>query len=1044
MTSRLSFETEIAFESTINETPAWKPVTRWVKGWESKRGRSFALDNFETGQATVTLDNADDRFSPAPFLKISNPTNNLFPSEKPGDKESIPGAPYFPVSLLKTYGSVAVTVSAFPDLTSGCARVAMPALAAWTDILSFPEVPVIDGTEQQFAIQLQQADWSQPEFTIGLFVQYMNSQNVSIGYAHGTTPVKITYNSTQSLIFKNVAPVGAVKASYRLVSRAANPAGAILITSAHAYNAAPYIGEPDWYFSQEKTTIVPNRRLRIHSVIGNNVFPRWATSPMVDGWWQQGFDGTGSQGSLTKIPPAEKWEFPRGPSGETWWDLGFRTTSRGEPSPGIGTQVVRFSYRKSRADAVPGTSLKIGANSIYTQTAPVPFANYAFSGWVKWTDENGHTVPASGTPLVLTAWAVDQVNPSNTWTLGTLTLTPTAEFARFALSGTMPWGMVAPQMKLTFNARQDSDRSTIAGDFGIDISGLQCARTDSGYKAVPFRFGDGAEPVYSGFIDSIRADNNWTFGANDVRMECSDDLRIFSDTSWNTPYQAVIGRNQNVIAHFPLTDPVESYPLVGEASGYIDPSSQAIWFPYRQITYAIPGFVNGTQNGTCMSFGPDSSGYGTVIDITDPALRDLGTQNKDRAKGRIDKGYGTDFWVKLSSATIVRPTSGILHYTVLSLGNTVQIGVALSPTNDCLFANTGTEGSTYLLMPMGYLLDNQPHFLSVSVGPADNATGKRAVTLNADNWAYRKTYVSQQSGYPWTERSTIAGHYNDGTRFQYQFTGQLSCLTIYDTGAEDVTAKWTVGRNNPNQLGTARTTFLTGMVHPRYDVANWRWGAGQSPANFGPLDFSGINALSAVQDVTQDCQSAFFATREGRIGYLEKGTVDALMDYGSSVPGNEMTFYANRGEGPEPGYTLDYDLSRVYNVVTFSRKGGISKTSASAASVQQFGRRTYRRELKVIDDSWVISCSRQFLKRWANPIPRLSALQWNLASNDTVAAKILSLDLIGRVVIREDDPAFPGGMVYRNAYRVESISHRVAVNGESVEWLTTMDTTAVK
>ncbi|WP_149030293.1 hypothetical protein [Kitasatospora sp. MBT66] len=1052
MTSRLGFETEIAFESLINETPAWRNVTPWVKEFDVKRGRSFELDNFETGTATVSFDNADDRFSPDPFIKVSSPENNLFPSDSPGAYDTIPGGPYFPISKLITYGNgVTVKVSGAGDVFTGCARVSIPTLLpTWSDIVAFPDAKVIEGQESQFQVRLCKADVSQPDLSIGLFVLYSNSKDVAIGYAHGTTPIKvsaISKDTAQPLIFKHVAPVGAVKVQYRLVARGAtNVASSFLMTSAFAYNRPPFVGEPDWYFTEDQTTIRPNRRIRINSVIGNNIFPRWASSPETSGTWEKGFNGKGVQGMTAPIPPSDRWEYPKGPNGESWWELNF-ISGASEPSTGVGTKHIRFSYRKALADAVSGSSLKVGANSIHVYTAPIPFYNYTFSGWVKWAAGTGYKALPAGTTMSIVGWVTDQVNPSNVWSLGTIaTITPGSSWTPFNFNGTMPWGMIAPTMKLTLSVLPNNDRSTISGDFGFDLIGLQCARSDNatGYRVVPFQYGDGAEPVFSGFIDRIQAQNNWTLGANDVKMECSDDLRIFSETIWNTPYQAVANKNQNVLAHFPLTDPAESFGTVGEAAGFVGSPGTLVNSTNggRPITYGAFPFVHGIQGGTSLSFEWANGSFGTVIDITDPAIAALATTNKDRSKGRIDKGWSVDFWAIFPTNSIPRPDSGVTHFAAVALGRNVHIGVALTPSNDCLYALTGNEGITYMLMPLGYLTNSDSHFLSVSAGPAD-PTGKRIISLNVNDWAYRKTYVSTQPDSGYEAPASIGGRSWWADWQPDQFAGQLSCVTIYDTGSEDVTAKWQVGKNNTVHGGTTRTNFLASKVHPRYDMSNWKWGPGSSPTIFGPLDFSGVNALAHIQEITGDLQSVFFATREGRIGYLVKSTLDGLLQDAIAIPGNEMTLYTDKGEGPEPGYSLDYDLSHVYNIVTISRKNGISSTASSAKSVQSFGRRMYKRELKSIEDSWVRQFSREFMERWQNPVPRLSSLQWTLSTNDSLASKILSLELMGKLTIQENNPAFPGGIVYSRAYRVEGLSHQVKVNGAAVDWVTTMDVTAV-
>lgn len=56
---------EIAFDTNPDDdSPIWTDVTEWVYEWSYARGREHELDRFETGTATIVLDNSDRRFEP--------------------------------------------------------------------------------------------------------------------------------------------------------------------------------------------------------------------------------------------------------------------------------------------------------------------------------------------------------------------------------------------------------------------------------------------------------------------------------------------------------------------------------------------------------------------------------------------------------------------------------------------------------------------------------------------------------------------------------------------------------------------------------------------------------------------------------------------------------------------------------------------------------------------------------------------------------------------------------------------------------------------
>ena len=63
--SNVNLTCEIAFDSNpLDSVQSWTDVTAYLRGFETTRGRISELAEFQTGTATVTLDNRDNRFSP--------------------------------------------------------------------------------------------------------------------------------------------------------------------------------------------------------------------------------------------------------------------------------------------------------------------------------------------------------------------------------------------------------------------------------------------------------------------------------------------------------------------------------------------------------------------------------------------------------------------------------------------------------------------------------------------------------------------------------------------------------------------------------------------------------------------------------------------------------------------------------------------------------------------------------------------------------------------------------------------------------------------
>jgi len=63
--SNVNLICEIAFDSNpLDNTQTWTDVSAYLRNFETSRGRISNLSQFQTGTATVTLDNRDNRFSP--------------------------------------------------------------------------------------------------------------------------------------------------------------------------------------------------------------------------------------------------------------------------------------------------------------------------------------------------------------------------------------------------------------------------------------------------------------------------------------------------------------------------------------------------------------------------------------------------------------------------------------------------------------------------------------------------------------------------------------------------------------------------------------------------------------------------------------------------------------------------------------------------------------------------------------------------------------------------------------------------------------------
>ena len=74
--SNVNLICEIAFDSNpLDSSQSWTDVSAYLRSFETSRGRISNLSEFQTGTATVTLDNRDNRFSPNQTTYYYDATN---------------------------------------------------------------------------------------------------------------------------------------------------------------------------------------------------------------------------------------------------------------------------------------------------------------------------------------------------------------------------------------------------------------------------------------------------------------------------------------------------------------------------------------------------------------------------------------------------------------------------------------------------------------------------------------------------------------------------------------------------------------------------------------------------------------------------------------------------------------------------------------------------------------------------------------------------------------------------------------------------------
>ncbi|MFI6609273.1 hypothetical protein [Streptomyces sp. NPDC050507] len=974
---------------------------------------------------------------------------NLLPGSIPGND--------IPLSFFTRYGATALTSAAGPSGWN-VMKVAVPAgLVNGTELYRYANVPCTPQGRTGFYARFCKTATTDAYLSVGFLIRWFNPAGEQVGLGRYVNSRPITSTTQVDLTVDLPTPDGATSYAISVEARATTTATNIFVTQTSASDVRPYSD----YSAFGVTTIYPNRRVRLSSVMGANLFPRWASSPQEA--FEGAYNGNGVAGTDSRIPVSDRWQstFYRGEMGELarWWGMKMVTNSAPPSSPNadLGTVALQFPFTKADAAGSPAGQ-KVGTTGIRLAAGVYDAGTYSFACWVRWN-------PAAGTPptqqLGVQATAYDNTSAVTwSWSTQAYTLPANGSWVRVAYNGAaFPGGMVSPEMQINFGLVGDPLVSAMGATFALEVMGLQGCRTDGGRTIPAYRYGDGTEPVFTGYIDRWESTNTSGFGTATVEVSASDDLRIFSDTTLATPYQGAASSMGDVVAYFPLNDPAGSNPI-SEVAGYVASPGKLLnsTAGSRTIAFGTTNFMGGSDEGTCAEFkAPATTTSGTVIDISDPRLSNLTIGN---AGYYPDKGFGLDLWFKSPIANLTRPTSGTTHYTMVVQQDSanawgqggMEINLALQANADLLLTSIGNSGN-YWVLPKGALTDGKAHYLSISVSasPSGNSSAGRTVICKLDGGGddpedSSLTNIYTTPNYYWSpgDKTFIGGRMNtDGKTMTKQFVGFLSNVTFFGSSASDANNRWWWGTKNPTttQGGSTRIAAVAPWVHQRYALNYWMWGGGTSPSSFPPLTFQNASSLSLIQDMVKSLEGAFFAARDGRIAYTVKATMDGVNLWTTAIPGNETWMSYDWNEGPEPGYAFEMDMGKVYNVVSVTRNnGGKPYTVVSEESITKYGRKTYAEEIYSAGDTWVRGHAQNLITQYAEAEARIGDLTWNLQVADAAARKILSLDLLGLLWLG----GFPADAPYKEAYlRVDRITHEVTVDGPQCEWKATLSVVKV-
>jgi hypothetical protein len=1010
--ARLSFNAAVAFESEISDTPAFSDVTPWVKSFSTTRGRSFELDQFETGSIGMTLDNSDGRFTPD---RINSAGHELYAANVVTPSSVTP----FAVSNGTTFA-----IYTLPATGKTTLKVTVPGTVAnGASLLGMPITAVVPGTRMVSTYVLRKFSSSDATISVRTDIDFYTASGTLIKSAGGIRNTSISSDTTNTTLSVSCeVPFNAYQAKVRIVNRTASTATNFLIEACHFNDDDPYVIF-DTYWNKYKNKVEPNRRVKAHSLIGANILPRWISSPVM---------------GEEAYAPNNRFSRTVGPNSEKWWTFSYQSVGS-PPTADAGTTSFRVRMNKSVAN--PLTGFAVGTTGFYAQTPVFSHHQYRVRFWAR--ADTGVGIPPSGS---FRLEAYDRANGDAAWSGANVPWAPTdGTWFRFDQTFTMPADMASGDFRITNYFGDTVLSQNVAADYAIEFMGLQIQDVTYDSNPVDYVYGDGAEPVFNGYVEKWSSSNYSPYGNQEVELNASDDFRVFSDTAFPNPVKAGYLADANLVTYLPFDDPVGTTRALdarnsGLGGGVETSSSDG----GSTITFGVAGFVGGASDGTCVQFSaPATATNGTFFQVSGEP-RVVTDPNVKSGQGLSDTGFQLSFWFKIPAGS--RPANGT-HYGVFAAsrfsdGASTHLVSCFGDANgDYIFTRWANISTGFLVQKArGTLFDGNPHFVVINGGALSNPfNGGRSISVFIDGVLGGSTTTpTGTAAIP--DDHWIGGSFDTGFNLaRWQYVGFLSHVSLSSSNTLSVTDRYTARQweLSPSKTGGFTMGYIARCVNAtRYGTYD---GDGSTTGyNLFPASFSNTSALAVLQDVAKDLRGFVYANRDGRITWYNRTTVDDLLNATPKV-GNSAGLDISQGEGPEPGWSYESDITKIYNYIEGTHVNtGNKYTSIDTTSIRRYGRKPYTFETNMSNSANVELWVNDLLNGddgYNNPRVQLSDLTWNLATNYSVAAKILRLDLLGIITLGN----LPDYAPWNTAYlQVEKIQHSVSVSGGICEWNTTI------
>ena len=197
--------------------------------------------------------------------------------------------------------------------------------------------------------------------------------------------------------------------------------------------------------------------------------------------------------------------------------------------------------------------------------------------------------------------------------------------------------------------------------------------------------------------------------------------------------------------------------------------------------------------------------------------------------------------------------------------------------------------------------------------------------------------------------------------------------------------------------------------------------AGASVMGVSVLSGNTTSLLSACQDVTTTENGNFWVDARGVVTFTSRTTrylaLTSTYVFGEDTDAGELPY--------EGDIAFDFDATYAYNDLDIRNSDGFVGHATDPVSRKRFFRRTYSRNVNLLNDQEAVDAANWLINQYRNPRQRIQTIKLVPSANPALWPVVLSLEIGDRVTVKRRVPGANGGagLVMSADFFVENIAH---------------------